>query len=183
MKNSSKFIASVIIMVSAQPSFAMYIPDLFGAYQRGVNQAQYENQQDAYYYQQLNSPKFFFEVHDGKKQTAKNNFNLSPKNGDVLCWGIYNLENGKVAQSQEIIAMPYQGDFMGQSSNSNIQTTTNAVKFNTNTVAFSKDLLSSGNQIYTCWVFHPTATPKGRYAISIEVGSRSFGTRIFNIVE
>lgn len=160
-----------------------YIPDLFGAYQRGANQAQYENQRDAYYYEQLNSHKFFFEVHDGKQKKAKNNFNLSPKNGDVLCWGVYNLENGNVAQSQEIIAMPYQGEFMGQSHNTNIQTTTNAIQLNASTVAFSKNLLSTNNQIYTCWVFNPYNTPKGRYTISIEVGSRNFGTKGFNIID
>lgn len=164
-------------------SFAIYIPNLFGAYQQGQNQAQYENAQDAYYYAQLNNPKFFFEVHDGKRKKAKNNFNLSTKNGDVLCWGIYNLEDGNVAQSQEIITTPYQGEFTGQSPNTNIQTTTNAVRLNNNTVAFSKNLLSNRNQIYSCWVFNPYNTPKGQYTISIEVGSRSFGTRAFNIVD
>lgn len=182
MKTLPKLTLSLLLL-SSLTAHAMYIPDLFGAYEQGASRARYENAQDAYYYEQLNSPKFFFEVHDGKKQKTKNHLNLSAKNGDVLCWGIYNLENGRVAQAQEIISMPYQGDFMGQSSNSNIQTTTNAIKLNTNTVAFSKDLLSSGNQIYTCWVFHPTATPKGQYTISIEVGSRNFGTRAFNIVD
>lgn len=182
MKTLPKLTLSTLLL-SSLTAHAMYIPDLFGAYQRGANQAQYENQQDAYYYEQLNSPKFFFEVHDGKRKNAKNNFNLSPKNGDALCWGIYNLENGNVAQSQEIITMPYQGNFMGQSHNTNIQTTTNAVQLNSNMVAFSKNLLSTNNQIYTCWVFNPYNTPKGQYTISIEVGSRNFGTKAFNIID
>lgn len=182
MKNLSKIILSTLLCYSLT-AHAVYIPNLFGAYEQGAEAARQANARDAYYYEQLNSPKFFFEVHDGKRKKAKNNFNLSPKNGDVLCWGIYNLENGNVAQSQEIITMPYQGDFMGQSHNTNIQTTTNAVQLNKNTVAFSKNLLSSSNQIYTCWVFHPYNTPKGRYTIAIEVGSKNFGTRAFNIVD
>lgn len=182
MKNTVKIIIVGILAITSLPTFA-YIPDIFGAYERGANQAQYENQQDAYYYQQLNSPKFFFEVHDGKKRKAKNNFNLSPKNGDVVCWGIYNLENGNIAQSQEIIAVPYQGEFTGQSPNTNMQTTTGAVKLSTNTFAFSKNLLSSSNQIYTCWAFNPYNTPKGQYAITISAGSRDLGTRVFNVVD
>ena len=182
MKNLSKIILSTLLFCMST-AHAVYIPNLFGAYEQGAEAARQANARDAYYHEQLNSPKFFFEVHDVKRKKAKNNFNLSPKNGDVLCWGIYNLENGNVAQSQEIITMPYQGNFMGQSHNTNIQTTTDTVQLNSNTVAFSKNLLSTNNQIYTCWVFHPYNTPKGQYTISIEVGSRNFGTKTFNIID
>lgn len=160
-----------------------YIPDLFGAYQKGATYAQEQNARDAYYYAEMNKPKFFFEVHDGRKQKAKNNFNLSPKNGDVVCWGIYNLENGNIAQAREIISMPSQNEFMGQSRDTQIQKTVHIARLNTNVLKVDKDLLSQNNQIYTCWIFHPTATPKGKYTISIEVGKRNFGTRAFNIID
>ncbi len=47
MKN--RFIISLILMIINLPTFAMYIPDLFGAYESGARQARYENQRDAYY--------------------------------------------------------------------------------------------------------------------------------------
>ncbi|ELA08059.1 hypothetical protein MOMA_05846 [Moraxella macacae 0408225] len=183
MKNKPYLTVLFCTILFSQSAFAIYIPDLFGAYQRGMEQAQRDNARDAYYYQQLNQPKIFFEVINRKSDKTKNNFNLSVKNGDMLCWSVYNLAYDGVYQSLEIINMPYQGEFTGQSLNNDQQAIINKMYLNKNTIAFTKKLISEDNQIYTCWGFHPKNTPKGKYIISIVVGNRDFGAKMFNIVD
>ncbi len=184
MKN--QLLMSLILMTVNLPTFAdIYIPDLFGAYQQGVEQARYENQRDAYYYAQLDRPKLYLEVwrkgFTGTK--VRNNLNLSLKKGDNLCWSVYPLQNGYTLYSSEVITMPYKGKFTGQSHNTSIQKIISNSQVSANSVGSSKQIISTGNQIYSCWVFNPTSTPKGQYFITIAVGDKNFGTHAFNIVK
>ncbi len=177
--------ASLLLMTINSSTSAMYIPDLFGAMIEGEQQARYANQRDAYYYAQLNRPRLYLAVYNegffGVK--AKKNLSISLKKGDNLCWTVAPLRNGYTFYSSELITMPYKGKFTGRSPNKSTQKTTSNVKVSSNSVGFTKQIISTGNQIYSCWVFNTKSTPKGQYFITITVGDEKFGTRAFNIID
>ncbi|STZ63564.1 Uncharacterised protein [Moraxella lacunata] len=52
MKTLPKLTLSTLLLFTLT-AHAMYIPDLFGAYEQGASRARYENQQDAYYYEEI----------------------------------------------------------------------------------------------------------------------------------
>ena len=118
MKILQKLSLTVVTSSISVCAFA-YIPDLFGAYERGAEQARQANARDAYYYEQMNKPQFYFEVWEPGKKKPKRNLNLSLKKGDNICWGVYNLpfENGTIVYASELFTMPYNGGFTGASPN------------------------------------------------------------------
>ncbi len=183
MKNLSKLILSSLLL-SNLTAYA-YIPDLFGAYQRGADYAQQQNARDAYYYEQMNTPKFYFEIWEVGKKKPKRNLNLSLKKGDNICWGVYNIpfENGTVTYASELFTMPYNGNFTGASPNETSQKITASQYIQSNAIGFDKQIIVKNNEINTCWIFHPTETPKGTYFLKIGVGNKEFGTHSFTIVD
>lgn len=52
MKILSK-LALLALLSYSLTAHAIYIPNLFGAYEQGESRARYENQQDTYYYEQI----------------------------------------------------------------------------------------------------------------------------------
>lgn len=110
MKSSIKTLAIITLLSIYKQGFT-YVPDLFGAYQRGAEAAREANARDAYYYTQMNQPQFYFEIWEKGKKKPKRNLNLSLKKYDVLCWGVYNLpfENGTTVYASELFTMPYNG--------------------------------------------------------------------------
>lgn len=106
MKSSIKTLAIITLLSISKQGFT-YVPDLFGAYQRGAEAAREANARDAYYYTQMNQPQFYFEIWEKGKKKPKRNLNLSLKKYDVLCWGVYNLpfENGTTVYASELFTM------------------------------------------------------------------------------
>lgn len=191
MKTLSKFTLSALLLLSLN-AHAVYIPNLFGAYQQGANQAQYENQRDidAYYaiqnarrdnqYLEYDiEPTVYLEVWK-QNGTVSNVLNISVSQKDRLCWSIKPVENGYTIQSKEIITLPQAGTFEGQTSGNQNISILNSAKLNANTYAVTKNLTSSNGRIYTCWSFSNNSI-KGRYSLNVSFEGFNF-TRPFNVV-
>lgn len=173
-----------IFATNSTPVLA-YVPDLFGAYQRGVEMAQQQNAQDAYYYAQM-QPRMYVEVYEQGKKKPKRNMKVSLKKGDNLCWQLYPLSNGNQYSTAELFTLPQAvamgTPFFGQSPSTN-NPIHNAVQLSNQTYGFNRRIISTGNSIGACWVFNPTATLKGVYYIQIGVGQRDFDNVAFEIVD
>lgn len=187
MKILPKLIFSIPLFHSLT-THAIYIPDLFGAYQRGASQAQYENQRDAMYYHELSQensyntePIMYLEVWK-KDKSIGNILHLSLNRKDELCWSIRPIDTGETIEVKEIITTPYKGDFMGKSPNSNIQHTINREKINDTSTVFTKQVTSINGVLYSCWNF-PNNTPKGTYSINISITGGINFTRSFVIMD
>lgn len=188
MKDTIKIIVIITTLLLNQTAFAIYIPDLFGAYQRGANQAQYENQRDAAYYYELSQensynqePIMYLEVWK-KDRTISNILHLSLSRKDELCWSIRSIGAGETIEAKETITTPYSGSFMGQSPNSNIQRTITSTKINSSSTAFTKQVTSINGMLYSCWNF-PSNTPKGTYSINVSITGGINFTRSFVIMD
>lgn len=184
MKNTIKTMVIITICILNQAAFS-YIPDLFGAYQQGAEAARQANARDAYYYAQMNQPQFYFEIWENGKKKPKRNLNLSLKKYDNLCWGVYNLpySDGTVLYTSELFTMPYHGGFTGASPNETMQKITASQQVQTNAIGFDKQILVKNGEAGTCWTFHPTQTPKGKYFLKIGVGNTDFAPKAFNIID
>lgn len=191
MKTLSKFTLSALLLLSLN-AHAVYIPNLFGAYQQGANQAQYENQRDIDAYYAIQNarrdnqyleyeiePTVYLEVWK-QNGTVSNVLNVSVSQKDRLCWSIKPVENGYTIQSKEIITLPQAGTFEGQTTGNQDISILNSAKLNTNTYAVTKNLTSSSGRIYTCWSFSNNSI-KGRYSLNVSFESFNF-TRPFNVV-
>lgn len=185
MRNILKTAIIFTIILSNPYVHAFYVPDLFGAYQRGAEAAREANARDAYYYAQMNQPRFYFEVWEPGKKKPKRNLNLSLKKEENLCWGVYNLpfENGTTVYASELFTMPYNGGFTGASPNETKQKITAYQQVKPNAIGFDKQILVKNGEAGTCWTFHPTQTPKGKYFLKIGVGNKELGTHAFTIVD
>lgn len=188
MKDTIKIIVIITTLLLNQTAFAIYIPDLFGAYQRGASQAQYENQRDAMYYHELSQensydtePMMYLEVWK-KDKSIGNILHLSLNKKDELCWSIRPIDAGETIEAKEVITTPYKGDFMGKSPNSNIQHTINREKINGTSTVFTKQVTSINGVLYSCWSF-PNNTPKGTYSIDISITGGINFTRSFVIMD
>lgn len=164
-----------------------YVPDLFGAYQRGAEYARQQNAKDAYYYAQM-QPRMYVEVYEQGKKKPKRNMQVSLKKSDVLCWQLYPIQNKLTYQTGEKFTLPYpiamDTPFFGQAGNEH-GTIHNAVQIDQQTYGFNRYMVSSNNSIGGCWVFNPyqNATPKGRYYIQVVIGEKDFKKVAFDIID
>lgn len=204
MKTLPKLTLSLLLL-SSLTAHAMYIPDLFGAYQRGASQAQYENAQDTYYYEELRrqqlerqrlerqyaqrlenyrqvqEPRLYVQVinQNGKD---KGYMNLSLKNNDMLCWAVAPVNSSQTYQVSELFTMPVHATFTGNAGQNTNNQLTSSVQTSSNTAKFSRQIYAIQNQLDACWQF-PANTPKGIYHIRVGVGNAEFGTQSFKVVD
>lgn len=204
MKNLSKLTLSTLLL-STLTAHA-YIPDLFGAYEKGANRARYENQQDAYYYeqirqqqlerqrleqqygqrleryQQVQEPRLYVQVINQNTGKSKGHMNLSLKKNELLCWTVYPISNGQTYRTTETFTMPVHANFTGNAGQEANNKLISSVQTSSNTAKFERQIYATNNQINSCWQF-PTNTPKGIYHIRVGVGNAEFGTQSFKIVD
>lgn len=205
MKNLSK-LTLFTLLLSSLTAHAVYVPDLFGAYQRGANQAQYENQQDAYHYeelrrqqlerqqleqqygqrvaryQQAQEPRLYVQVINQKTGKDKGHMNLSLKKNDMLCWAVTPVSSSQTYQVSELFTMPVHATFTGNAGQNANNKLTSSVQTSSNTAKFGRQIYTTQNQLDACWSF-PANTPKGIYHIRVGVGNAEFGTQSFKVVD
>lgn len=194
-----------LLLLSSLTTHA-YIPDLFGAYQHGANQAQYENQQDAYYYeelrrqqlerqrleqqygqrleryQQAQEPRLYVQVINQNTGKSKGHMNLSLKKNDMLCWAVTPVSSSQTYQVSELFTMPINATFTGNAGQNANNQLTSSVQTSSNTAKFGRQIYATKNQLDACWFF-PANTPKGIYHIRVGVGNAEFGTQSFKVVD
>lgn len=186
MKNLSKIILSTLLFCMST-AHAVYIPNLFGAYEQGAEAARQANARDNVLLELSQEksydiePLMYLEVWK-KDKSVGNILHLSLSRKDELCWSIRPVDAGETIEAKEIITTPYTGDFMGKSRNSNIQRTTNRVKINDKSTAFTKQVTSIDGILYSCWSF-PHNTPKGTYSINVSITGGINFTRSFVIMD
>lgn len=205
MKNLSK-ISLLSLLLSTLTAHAMYIPDLFGAYEQGASRARYENQQDAYYYeelrqqqlerqrleqqygqrieryQQAQEPRLYVQVINQNTGKAKGHMNLSLKKNDMLCWAVTPVSSSQTYQVSELFTMPVHATFTGNAGQNDNNKLTSSVQTSSNTAKFGRQIYVTQNQLDACWSF-PANTPKGIYHIRVGVGNAEFGTQSFKVVD
>ncbi|SPX85396.1 hypothetical protein [Moraxella ovis] len=188
----SLLLSSMVMSVMASANIV--IPDIFGAYQRGAEQARAANQRDAYYYQnhRPSVPVSLFKMSvrerksDGK-YGDKNRMQLSLKNKDILCWGVSGLENNMVYSATEIFGVPFETSkmdrYVGNTSVDNGRAIVNDMKvLDNNTYAFDRQMTAKGSISTSCWTFK-TETSTGIYTLRVVFGGVDFGAHRFEIVK
>ncbi len=205
MKTLSKITLSLLLL-SSLTAHAMYIPDLFGAYEQGASRARYENQQDAYYYeeirrqqlerqrleqqygqrleryQQAQEPRLYVQVINQKTGKDKGHMNLSLKKNDMLCWAVTPVNSAQTYQVSELFTMPVNATFTGNAGQNANNQLTSSVQTSSNTAKFGRQIYATQNQLDACWFF-PANTPKGIYHIRVGVGGAEFGAQSFKVVD
>lgn len=197
MKTLSKLTISTLLL-STLTAHAMYIPNLFGAYEQGASRTRYENAQDAYYYEELRrqrlerqrleqelgrrleryeqaqGPRLYVQVINQKTGKPKGHMNLSLKKNDMLCWA--------VTEVSELFTMPVHANFTGNAGQNDNNQLTSSVQTSSNTAKFARQIYATQNQLDACWFFAAN-TPKGIYHIRVGVGGAEFGTQSFKVVD
>lgn len=205
MKNLSKLSLFTLLLFTIT-AHAVYVPNLFGAYEQGANRARYENAQDAYYYEELRQqqlerqrleqqygqrleryeqaqePRLYVQVINQKTGKSKGHMNLSLKKSDLLCWTVYPISNEKTYRTNETFTMPVHANFIGNAGQETNNKLISSVQTGSNTAKFERQIYATNNQINSCWQF-PTNTPKGIYHIRVGVGNVEFGTQSFKVVD
>ena len=186
------------LLLSTLTAHAMYIPNLFGAYEQGASRTRYENAQDAYYYEELRrqrlerqrleqelgrrleryeqaqGPRLYVQVINQKTGKPKGHMNLSLKKNDMLCWA--------VTEVSELFTMPVHANFTGNAGQNDNNQLTSSVQTSSNTAKFARQIYATQNQLDACWFFAAN-TPKGIYHIRVGVGGAEFGTQSFKVVD
>lgn len=205
MKTLPKLTLSLVLL-SSLTAHAMYIPDLFGAYEQGASRARYENQQDAYYYEEIRrqqlerqrleqelgrrleryevaqEPRLYVQVINQKTGKDKGHMNLSLKKNDMLCWAITPVNSSQTYQVSELFTMPVNATFTGNAGQNANNQLTSSLQTSSNTAKFGRQIYATKNQLDACWSF-PANTPKGIYHIRVGVGNAEFGTQSFKVVD
>ena len=205
MKALSKLTLSILLL-STLTAHAMYIPDLFGAYEQGASRARYENAQDAYYYEEIRrqqlerqrleqeldrrleryevmqEPRLYVQVINQKTGKDKGHMNLSLKKNDMLCWAITPVNSSQTYQVSELFTMPVHATFTGHAGQNANNQLTSSVQTSSNTAKFGRQIYATKNQLDACWSF-PANIPKGIYHIRVGVGNAEFGTQSFKVVD
>lgn len=205
MKTLPKFTLSILLL-SSLTAHAFYVPDLFGAYEQGASRARYENQQDAYYYEevrrqqlerqrleqqygqrleryeQIAEPRLYVQVINQKTGKDKGYMNLSLKKNDMLCWAVTPVKSSQTYQVSELFTMPVHATFTGNAGQNANNQLTSSVQTSPNTAKFGRQIYATKNQLDACWFF-PANTPKGIYHIRVGVGGAEFGTQSFKVVD
>ncbi|OPH33683.1 hypothetical protein [Moraxella lacunata] len=205
MKNLSK-ISLLSLLLSTLTAHAMYIPNLFGAYEQGASRARYENAQDAYYYEELRrqrlerqrleqelgrrleryeqaqEPRLYVQVINQKTGKPKGHMNLSLKKNDMLCWAVTPVNGSQTYEVSELFTMPVHASFTGNAGQNDNNQLTSSVQTSSNTAKFGRQIYATQNQIDACWFFAAN-TPKGIYHIRVGVRGAEFGTQSFKVVD
>lgn len=193
MKSVLKVLLLSSMTISVAASANIVIPDIFGAYQRGAEQARAANQRDAYYYQNYHPsvPVSLFKMivrerkGDGK-YGDKNRMRLSLKNKDGLCWSVSGLENNMVYSATEIFGVPFETSkmdrYVGNTLVDNGRVIVNEKVLDNNTYAVDRQMTAKGSISTSCWIFK-TETPTGIYTLRVVFGGVDFGTHRFEIIE
>lgn len=204
MKTLPKLTLSLLLF--SLTAHAVYVPNLFGAYEQGASRARYENQQDAYYYEELRrqqlerqrleqqygqriqryeqaqEPRLYVQVINQKTGKDKGHMNLSLKKNDMLCWAVTPVSSSQTYQVSELFTMPVHATFTGNAGQNDNNKLTSSVQTSSNTAKFGRQIYATQNQLDACWSF-PANTPKGIYHIRVSVGGAEFGTQSFKIVD
>lgn len=205
MKTLSKLTLSTLLL-STLTAHAMYIPNLFGAYEQGASRARYENAQDAYYYEELRrqrlerqrleqelgrrleryeqaqEPRLYVQVINQKTGKPKGHMNLSLKKNDMLCWAVTPVNGSQTYEVSELFTMPVHASFTGNAGQNDNNQLTSSVQTSSNTAKFTRQIYATQNQLDACWFFAAN-TPKGIYHIRVGVGGAEFGTQSFKVVD
>lgn len=205
MKTLPKLTLSTLLL-STLTAHAMYIPNLFGAYEQGASRARYENAQDAYYYEELRrqrlerqrleqelgrrleryeqaqEPRLYVQVINQKTGKPKGHMNLSLKKNDMLCWAVTPVNGSQTYEVSELFTMPVHASFTGNAGQNDNNQLTSSVQTSSNTAKFGRQIYATQNQIDACWFFAAN-TPKGIYHIRVGVGGAEFGTQSFKVVD
>lgn len=205
MKTLPKLTLSTLLL-STLTAHAMYIPNLFGAYEQGASRARYENAQDAYYYEELRrqrlerqrleqelgrrleryeqaqEPRLYVQVINQKTGKPKGHMNLSLKKNDMLCWAVTPVNSSQTYEVSEIFTMPVHASFTGNAGQNDNNQLTSSVQTSSNTAKFTRQIYATQNQLDACWFFAAN-TPKGIYHIRVGVGGAEFGTQSFKVVD
>lgn len=205
MKTLPKLTLSTLLL-STLTAHAMYIPNLFGAYEQGASRARYENAQDAYYYEELRrqrlerqrleqelgrrleiyeqaqEPRLYVQVINQKTGKPKGHMNLSLKKNDMLCWAVTPVNGSQTYEVSELFTMPVHASFTGNAGQNDNNQLTSSVQTSSNTAKFAKQIYATQNQLDACWFFAAN-TPKGIYHIRVGVGGAEFGTQSFKVVD
>lgn len=205
MKTLPKLTLFALLLFSLT-AHAVYIPNLFGAYEQGASRARYENDQDTYYYEELRrqqlerqrlerqyaqrlenyrqvqEPRLYVQVINQKTGKDKGHMNLSLKKNDMLCWAVTPVSSSQTYQVSELFTMPVHATFTGNAGQNTNNQLTSSVQTSSNTAKFSRQIYAIQNQLDACWQF-PANTPKGIYHIRVGVGNAEFGTQSFKVVD
>lgn len=205
MKTLPKLTLFALLLFSLT-AHAVYIPNLFGAYEQGASRARYENAQDTYYYEELRrqqlerqrlerqyaqrlenyrqvqEPRLYVQVINQKTGKDKGHMNLSLKKNDMLCWAVTPVSSSQTYQVSELFTMPVHATFTGNAGQNTNNQLTSSVQTSSNTAKFSRQIYAIQNQLDACWQF-PANTPKGIYHIRVGVGNAEFGTQSFKVVD
>lgn len=205
MTTLSKLTLSTLLL-STLTAHAMYIPDLFGAYEQGASRARYENAQDAYYYEevrrqqlerqrleqelgqrleryeQVAEPRLYVQVINQKTGKSKGYMNLSLKKDELLCWSVLPITGGQTYNTTETFTMPVHATFTGNAGQEANNKLISSMQTSSNTAKFERQIYAANNQISSCWQF-PANTPKGIYHIRVGVGNAEFGAQSFKVVD
>lgn len=205
MKTLPKLTLSILLLFTLT-AHAFYVPDLFGAYEQGASRARYENQQDAYYYEevrrqqlerqrleqqygqrleryeQVAEPRLYVQVINQKTGKDKGYMNLSLKKNDMLCWAVTPVKSSQTYQVSELFTMPVHATFTGNAGQNSNNQLTSSMQTSSNTAKFGRQIYATQNQLDACWSF-PANTPKGIYHIRVGVGGVEFGTQSFKVVD
>lgn len=175
MKNKYQKILISSLLLCSIPISAQYIPDLFGAYQRGAESARSHNAYQNY------QPTFMVGVYaQGSSQPKSHLFGatVSIKKKEELCWMLYNIPSHTTYQTQELFIQPHNGLF-------NATTTNNIVgskRTSENSIIFFREVSSgNANQIDGCYRFDETSQ-KGKYQLIISIGEYRFNPINFKVV-
>lgn len=185
----SLLLSSMVMSVMASANIV--IPDIFGAYQRGAEQARAANQRDAYYYQnhRPSVPVSLFKMSvrerksDGK-YGDKNRMRLSLKNKDGLCWVVSGLENNMVYSTMETLSVPFDISKMsGTIAITRMDNVKDMKDLDNNTAVLYREIKTeTQNFVSSCTMFK-AETPTGMYSLRVIVGNVDFGTHRFEIIE
>lgn len=181
--NKFTILAASILSLASLSAQAIAIPNIFGSYTRGAEEARQANAQDAYYYQVYSRPEMYIWVYDANNR-KKSNMQVSLSKGENLCWQLYPVNNGNQYGIGEIFYTPQAlsigTPFFGW--NSTQEEIHNSVQMTESSYGFNRRQVSRYNNIGTCWAFNPQTTPKGRHYIQIQIGEVDFGRIAFDIV-
>lgn len=173
-----KTFTAVFLLSMSLSSFA-YVPDLFGAYERGTEQARQDNARDTQYGYQYARPAFVMGVYADGKSKPKMMTRLSIKKRDAICWMLYNVPTNTPYSALERFTMPVDSDFAGSSQNKML----GKQRISSNTIEFYHTGNSgNSNQFENCWTV-AEGMPLGTYQVTITVGKNQFHTQSFQVVK
>ena len=187
MKKSAGLVLTVALFSAFSTLVnATYIPDIFGAYNRGVENARYENNQDVYYYYQTQAqPRIYVDVYEPGRRGPVGGNQVSLRKNQNICWQVYPVPNDNQYYISELFNLPQSVrlgvPFFGQ--NTTEDEIHNGGQITNYTYGYNRKQISKTNSLSSCWVFESARTPKGVYLMSVKVGQVDFGSIKFEIVD